>query len=75
MQTISGVMNDPVTIEGEVALSGIANKTITVARGARLFLSGIANGDVIVEPGGEVEVSGVVNGTVRRLASADRSPK
>jgi cytoskeletal protein CcmA (bactofilin family) len=61
---ISGIMNQPLSIETDTQFDGIINGSITVRRGCRLRLGGMVKGDVIVEPGARLDVTGMVSGRI-----------
>jgi cytoskeletal protein CcmA (bactofilin family) len=64
MHRLSGILNQPLSIESDTEVSGIVNGSITVRRGCHLLLGGMVKGDVIVEPGARLDVTGMVSGRI-----------
>jgi len=61
---ISGILNQPLSIESDTEVSGIVNGSITVRAGCHLRMSGMVEGDIIVEPGARLDVTGMVSGRI-----------
>ncbi|GAA3718762.1 hypothetical protein GCM10022268_28800 [Sphingomonas cynarae] len=64
MHRISGILDQPLSIESDTEVSGIVNGSITVRAGCHLLLSGMVEGDIIVEPGARLDVTGMVSGRI-----------
>lgn len=64
MHRISGIVDQPLSIESDTEVSGIVNRSITVRAGCHLLLSGMVEGDIIVEPGARLDVTGMVGGRI-----------
>jgi cytoskeletal protein CcmA (bactofilin family) len=64
MRRISGILNQPLSIDTDTEVDGIVNGSITVRRGCHVLLGGMVKGDVIVEPGARLDVTGMVSGRI-----------
>jgi hypothetical protein len=63
-ESITGVHKGPLTVHGDVHLSGIAEGPVVVRAGGSFHASGIVSNGLRVEDGGNADVSGILNGSV-----------
>ncbi|MGA2231549.1 MAG: hypothetical protein ABSH22_11675 [Tepidisphaeraceae bacterium] len=61
MRTISGIINDGLTIDEPCTISGIVGGDITVTSRGVLTLLGMCKGKVVVYPGGQASVPGMAS--------------
>jgi hypothetical protein len=71
MNIETGIVRQPLRVDDNLVLIGIADSGITVAAGAELVLTGIVNRGLSIEAGGRAVVTGIVNGGVANAGDAE----
>jgi hypothetical protein len=65
MVDYDGIVEEPLLVDAEVSLTGIARRDVTVTSEGFLILDGITGGDLVVAAGGTAIVDGIVDGDIR----------